>query len=85
MAKITYQVEYMSRPDDRDHVVPFGEEFRKARSFARKMSNLHDGSAYVVAVSETERDGQTVTEAVGHVIYVFGVRDGSEGTIKLAA
>ena len=85
MARITYQVEYMSRPDEVDHVRDFGADYRGACNFARRMSDKHDGSAYVVAMQEIAREGERRTEAVGHIIYVFGVRSDVDGVIKAAA
>lgn len=85
MTTLTYQVEYMSRPDEIDHVIPYGGDYRGACSFARRMSDKHDGSAYVVALREVEDEGGKRTMAVGHIVYVFGMRNEVEGELKSAA
>lgn len=78
--RLTYQVEYMSRPDERDHVVPC-PTYRQACALARRMSDEHDGTAYVVAMDDVETEGGPCFQAVGHVSYVFGVRNELEGRV----
>lgn len=65
-----YQVEYMSRPDEREYIVPF-PSLDGAKAFAREMSEKHDGSATVVALAKREDGGMN---AVGHIEYVFGTK-----------
>lgn len=75
-----YQVEYMSRPDETDHVEEYGSNLTAAKTFAKRMSDKHDGSAYVVALRfNPTKHG---TEAVGHIVYCFGIQSESEGVLK---
>lgn len=78
---LTYQVEYMSRPDERDHAISF-ESYSAACNLARRMSDKHDGSAYVIAYEETGHGALARIEAVGAVTYVFGNRDSVDGRVK---
>lgn len=78
-----YQVEYMSRPDEQDHVVFWGSNYRKACEFAKRMSDEHDGSACVFALDEVAgRNGEKVTQVVGHISYTFGIRDEATGVLR---
>lgn len=78
----TYQVEYTSRPDEREHIVPV-PSLRKACDIARQMSDRHDGIAIVVAMDTLpDMDGDSVLQSVGHVEYVFGIRQPPVGRLQ---
>lgn len=64
-----WQVEYMSRPDETDHVVACAD-FRQACLLARRMSDKHDGFAVVVALDDRPEGGNT---ASGHIEFNFGI------------
>ncbi len=79
-AMFTYQVEYMTRPDETDIIKDMGTNLKGACDLARRMSDKHDGSAYVVALRYNhEKRG---VEAVGHIVYWSGVRSEVEGVLK---
>lgn len=83
---VSYQVEYMSRTDEIDHVVPYGDKFAAACAFAKRMSDKHDGTAYVVAIKElTDSFGTTKTVTEGHVAYTFGIKSDADGVFANAA
>lgn len=44
-----FQVEYMTRPDEREHIEQF-DDLRTACRLAREMSDKHDGDAVVCAL-----------------------------------
>lgn len=67
----TYQVEYFDRTTETDVLIPYDNRKSAAHAFARRMSDKHDGSAYVVSI-----DGE---DAVGHVVYTFGSVSSREG------
>ena len=71
-----YQVEYMSRPDELEHIVPY-DSFVAASAFAKEMSDKHDGCSVVVALRK--RGGRY--QACGHVEFVFGMEQVRVGRI----
>lgn len=70
----TYQVEYFNRTTETDVVKFYGSNRSAAHTFARRMSDKHDGGSYVVSM---END-----DSVGHVIYMFGVATDRDGDTK---
>jgi len=75
--RFNYQVEFYDREQEKDRVVWFEGAYQKACSCARRMSDKHDGSAFVVAMDRDDADNQ-----VGHVVYVFGKRDEVSGLVR---
>jgi hypothetical protein len=76
-----WQVEYMSRPDEREHIVQF-TDFRIARTLARHMSDKHDGIAAVIALDDMP-DGQPGSMATGHIEFLFGEVDEQVGSLEM--
>ncbi len=78
-----WQVEYMSRPDEREHIEQF-DDFRVACTLARTMSDKHEGSAVVMALDDMphEDPGKHVT---GHIDFNFGIVGEKTGTLENVA
>lgn len=66
-----WQVEYMSRPAEHNHVQPC-QDFREACLLARQMSEKHDGTAFVVALDDMP-DNEEGKVATGHIAFTFGI------------
>lgn len=66
-----WQVEYMSRPDEREHIEQF-DDFRVACNRAREMSDKHDGSSVVIAIDDMPNN-QPGQMATGHIDFTFGI------------
>lgn len=75
-----WQVEYTSRPDEREHIDQF-DDFRVACNLARKMSDKHDGSSVVMALDDMPHPdpGKQVT---GHIEFNFGIVGEKAGTLE---
>ena len=72
-----WQIEYMTRPDEREHIEQF-DDFREAHRKAREMSDKHDCDSVVMALDPMpDGYGQVVT---GHMEYRFGMRGEREGS-----
>lgn len=77
----TYQVEYMTRPDEVEHIKSFGTDLEAAKKFARQMSDKHDGSSALVAIDRRKSDDAIMT--VGHIDYMFGIQDETTGVFSI--
>lgn len=73
-----FQVEYMTRPDEREHIEQF-DDLREACWLARSMSDKHDGDAVVCALDP--RPNGDGTDATGHIEFVFGMVNEQVGTL----
>lgn len=78
-----WQVEYMSRPDEREHIEQF-DDFRVACNLARQMSDKHDSDAVVIAIDHMP-DGQPGKVATGHIDFAFGIVGEKVGTLQNVA
>lgn len=76
-----FQVEYMTRPDEREHIEQF-DCFRKACRLAREMSDRHDGDAVVVALDPMPDPRDTGLQAMGHIDFVFGMPREKVGVLE---
>lgn len=79
----TFQVEYMTRPDEVDHIESF-DDFRQACKRAKEMSDKHDGSSVVVALDPMP-NGEKGLMSSGHIEFVFGVARERVGTLEKVA
>lgn len=78
-----WQVEYMTRPDEREHIEQF-DCFRMACNLARVMSDKHDGSAVVMALDDMP-NGEPGKQVTGHIDFSFGVVSERVGTLENVA
>jgi hypothetical protein len=77
-----WQVEWMSRPDEREHVVT-ASDFREACILAKTMSNKHEGTAVVIALDDRpDGDGK---HATGHMEFNFGILGERVGVLDKAS
>jgi hypothetical protein len=76
-----FQVEYMTRPDEREHIEQF-DDFRKACRLAREMSDKHDGDAVVCALDPMSDPRDPGLQATGHIEFVFGMPRDQVGTLE---
>ncbi len=79
----TWQVEYMSRSDEREHIETL-DCFRRACTLAREMSDTHDGSSVVIAIDDMP-DGDPGKQATGHIEFNFGIVGEKVGTLENVA
>lgn len=75
-----WQVEYMSRPDEQEHIRQF-DDFRVACALAKEMSDKHDGTAVVVALDDMP-PGDPGQRATGHIEFNFGIIGEKVGTLE---
>jgi hypothetical protein len=75
-----WQVEYMSRPDEREHIEQF-DDFRVACNLARDMSDKHAGATVVVALDDLP-DGEREQHVTGRIEFIFGIVYAQIGTLE---
>lgn len=78
-----WQVEYMSRPDEREHIKQF-DDFRIACTLAKEMSDKHDGYAVVMALDDMP-DSEAGQQVTGHIEFGFGMVREQTGTLENVA
>jgi len=79
--KRQFQVEYMSRPDERGHVEVLSD-YRSAFLRAKDMSDKHDGHAVMTIVDLDDRD---VANIVGEIEFMFGIEQERTGVMRSLA
>lgn len=76
-----FQVEYMIRPDETEHIEQF-DDLRKACKLAREMSDKHDTGAVVVVLDDPPSNSDLDHLVIGHIEFMFGMVKERVGSMK---